>query len=103
MPKPYPREFREDVVALARRREDGVSINQIATDFGISETRLNWLRRADIEEGNRPGVTPSKLAELRELRKRNRLLKQWTRTRMIPSSCIGCSRRTRCCDARRRI
>ena len=38
MPKPYPREFRDDVVAVARRREDGVSIKQIATDFGISET-----------------------------------------------------------------
>ena len=34
MPGPYPREFREDVVAVARRRESGVTIKQIATDFG---------------------------------------------------------------------
>ena len=51
MPKPYPREFRDDVVAVARRREDGVSIKQIAADFGISETCLqNWLRAADVED-----------------------------------------------------
>ena len=77
MPKPYPREFRDDVVAVARRREDGVSIKQIATDFGISETCLqNWLRAADVEDGTRPGVNSSESAELRELRKRNRLLEQ---------------------------
>ena len=40
MPGPYPRDFREDVVAVARRRESGVTIKQIATDFGISEVIL---------------------------------------------------------------
>ncbi|WP_341996557.1 transposase [Microbacterium sp. LWH7-1.2] len=77
MPKPYPKEFRDDVVAVARRREDGMTIKQVATDFGISETCLqNWLRQADVENGNRAGVTASESAELRELRKRNRLLEQ---------------------------
>ena len=46
-------------------------------DFGISETCLqNWLRQADVEAGRKPGVTSSESAELRELRKRNRLLEQ---------------------------
>ena len=77
MARPYPREFRDDVVAVARRRQDGVSIKQIAADFGISETCLqNWLRQADVENGNRPGTTVSESAELRELRRRNRLLEQ---------------------------
>ena len=71
MPGPYPREFREDVVAVARRRESGVTIKQIATDFGISEATLqNWLRQADVEEGNRPGQTAADAAEARELKKR---------------------------------
>jgi transposase len=44
---------------------------------GISESCLrNWLRAADVEDGNRPGVTASESAELRELRRRNRLLEQ---------------------------
>ena len=77
MPGPYPREFREDVVAVARRRESGVTIKQIATDFGISEATLqNWLRQADVEEGKRPGQTADEAAEMRELRRRNRLLEQ---------------------------
>lgn len=77
MPKPFPREFRDDVVAVARRREAGVTLKQVATDFGISETCLqNWLRQADVEVGNRPGVTATESAELRELRRRNRLLEQ---------------------------
>ncbi|PBA28907.1 hypothetical protein CKJ65_25755 [Mycobacterium intracellulare] len=33
-PRPYPREFRDDVVRVARNRDDGVTIEQIATDFG---------------------------------------------------------------------
>ena len=75
MPKAYPREFRDDVVAVAQRREPGVTIKEIAGDFGISETCLqNWLRQADVEAGRKPGVTSSESAELRELRKRNRLL-----------------------------
>ena len=35
MPKAYPKEFRDDVVAVAQRREAGVTIKQIAEDFGI--------------------------------------------------------------------
>ena len=66
MPGPYPREFREDVVAVARRRESGVTIKQIATDFGVSEATLqNWLRQADVEEGKRPGQTADEAAEMR--------------------------------------
>jgi transposase len=75
MPKPYPREFRDDVVAVARKGE--APLAQIAKDFGISESCLsNWLRAADVEDGKRPGVTREESAELRELRKRNRLHEQ---------------------------
>ena len=75
MPRPHPREFREDVIAVARRGE--APIGQIAKDFGISESCLrNWLRVADVHDGARPGVTASESAELRELRRRNRLLEQ---------------------------
>jgi transposase len=40
VPKPYPRDFRDDVVAVAQRREPGVMIKQVADAFGISETCL---------------------------------------------------------------
>lgn len=75
MPKPHPKEFRDDVVAVARRGD--APLTQIAKDFGISDSCLrNWIRAADVEDGNRPGTTATEAAELRELRRRNRLLEQ---------------------------
>jgi transposase-like protein len=77
MPKPYPREFREDVIRVARNRESGVLLKDIAADFGISESCLNgWLRSADVEDGIKPGTTAADNAELREAKKRIRLLEQ---------------------------
>ena len=35
MPKPYPKEFRDDVVAVARKGQ--APLKQVAKDFGISE------------------------------------------------------------------
>ena len=70
-------QFREDVVRVARQREDGVTLDQIAADFGIHPMTLSkWMRQADIDEGNRPGTSSDESAELRELRRRNRLLEQ---------------------------
>ncbi len=75
MPKPYPKEYRDDVVAVARKGE--APLNQIAKDFGISEGCLhNWMRKADVEDGNRPGLTANDAAELRDAKKRIRLLEQ---------------------------
>ncbi len=77
MPKPYPREFREDVIRVARSREPGVRIKDIAADFGISESCLqNWLTQADRDDGIRSGPTSDDQAETRELRRRLRLLEQ---------------------------
>ena len=77
VPKPYPTEFRDDVVRVARGREPGVTIEQIAKDFGVHPMTLTkWLRRADIDEGATPGQSRAEAAEIRELKKRNRLLEQ---------------------------
>ena len=75
MPAPHPKEFRDDVVAVARRGD--APIAQIAKDFGISESCLrNWLAKADVEDGVKPGVTSAENTELREARKKIRLLEQ---------------------------
>ena len=77
MPRPYPREFREDVIRVARNREPGVRIKDIAADFGISGSCLqNWLTQADRDDGGRSGPTTDEQAENRELRRRLRLLEQ---------------------------
>lgn len=80
MPKPYPQEFRDDVVAVARRGE--APLKQVAADFGISAGCLaNWMRAAEVEDGTRDGVT--------------------ARSRLSCGNCVnatGCwNRRTRSC------
>ncbi|SDU87316.1 Transposase and inactivated derivatives [Microlunatus sagamiharensis] len=75
MPRPHPQEFRDDVVAVARRGD--APLAQVAKDFGISESCLrNWLRRADVDDGHRPGTTSQESAEIRDLRRRLRLVEQ---------------------------
>jgi len=75
MPKAFPKEFRDDVVAVARTGH--APLSQIAQDFGISDSCLhNWLKKAEIEEGTRPGLTEAERKELRETKKRIRLLEQ---------------------------
>lgn len=77
MPKPYPREFREDVIRVARNREPDVHLKTIAADFGISESCLtNWLKAADVEDGIKPGTTAADNEELKKAKRRIRLLEQ---------------------------
>ena len=83
MPKPFPKEFRRDVIAVARR--GGQSIAQVARSFGVSESCLaRWLKMADREDGLSGGSSSSAAAaaggdleaENRELRKRTKQLEQ---------------------------
>ena len=77
MPKPFPKEFRDDVVRIAQQRDPQVTLAQIAKDFGVHVGTLDkWMRQARIEGGEQPGVTRTEGDEVRELRKRNRLLEQ---------------------------
>ena len=69
MAKPYPKEFRDDVVAVARKGQ--APLSQIAKDFGISEGSLaNWMKQADIEDGKRPGLSEDERKQLEEDRAR---------------------------------
>ena len=77
MPKPYPQEFRDDVVKVARSRPEGTTLEEVAADFGIHPMTLsNWLKQADIDAGDKLGVSTSDAAELREAKRRIKLLEQ---------------------------
>ena len=75
MPKPFPPEFRRDVIAVAGRGE--ASISQVARDFGIPGSCLQrWLGIADRDDGLAPPAAGDRgektdSVELRELRRRN--------------------------------
>ena len=72
MPRAKPPEFRRRAVELARLREK--PIREIASDLGIAESCLRrWLAQADIDEGQREGLSSDERAELVRLRRELRV------------------------------
>ena len=72
--KPYPPEFREQMVELVRA---GRTPEELSREFEPSAQSIsNWVVQADRDEGKRKdGVTSAEREELRRLRKENRQLK----------------------------
>ncbi len=69
---PYPPAFRAEAVRLVR--SSGKSIPVIAGDLGVSDQALRgWVRQAEIDGGQRDGLTSGKREELRQLRRENRI------------------------------
>jgi transposase len=49
VPRPFPREFRQRAVELARQGE--IPVSKIAKDLGISDSCLRgWMHRADADD-----------------------------------------------------
>jgi transposase len=70
---PYPPEFRREALELLKLSEKPVS--QVAKDLGVSEqTLFNWRRQAQIDGGQREGLSTDEREELRRLRKEVRTL-----------------------------
>src|SRR5690625_4219317 len=77
MPRPWAKESRDAAEGVAQEGEPEATESQIASDFGVHVGTLDkWMRNARIDSGEQPGVTSSESTELREMRKRNRLLEQ---------------------------
>jgi transposase len=69
----FPPEFRREAVKLMRDSDKPVS--QLATDLGVSEQTLRkWRAQAQVDSGEREGLTSEQLQELRRLRRENRTL-----------------------------
>ncbi|WP_231294338.1 transposase, partial [Mobiluncus curtisii] len=84
MPRNYSREFRDCAVGLVfdRLRDDsGVSrwavISDIGLKLGVSRESLRrWVNQAEIDQGERSGVTREESAEIRRLCKENAELRR---------------------------
>ena len=74
-PSKYPPEFRREAVELVRT--SGRPIKQVARELGVSYESLRlWCKQAEVDAGEREGLTSEEREELRRLRRENRLLHQ---------------------------
>jgi transposase len=78
----YPQELRERAVRMVFEHQDEhpsqwAAICSIAAKFGIShETLHNWVRRAEVDDGLRPGLTSDERERLKTLERENRELRR---------------------------
>ena len=79
----YPAELRERAIRMVEehRREyasEWAAIESIAAKLGVAspETLRTWIRRAEVDGGQRPGLTSAERERLRQLERENRELRR---------------------------
>ncbi len=71
----FPTEYKAEVVELVRT--SGKTVAEVARDLDLTETAVRvWVRQAEIDDGQRAGLTTSEREELARLRKENRVLRE---------------------------
>ena len=83
MSKTYLQDLRDRAVRLALETRDQypsehAAIKSIAAKLGIGtrQTLTNWVRRAEIDAGARPGLTTAENEEIKRLRRENAELRR---------------------------
>ncbi len=72
----YPPEFKREAVRLVHSSPNR-SVARIARELGVSDNSLrNWIKRFEIDQGEREGLTTEEREELKKLRKENKVLRQ---------------------------
>jgi len=72
--KRYSDSFKAEAVKLVK--EQGRTPTQAAKELGISASGLGrWIKKDEVENGHREGLTASEKAEIRELKRENKILR----------------------------
>ena len=77
MPSKYDEQIREKAVRLVRDHVEDyptewAAIKVVSGRLGMNaETLRKWLRQAEVDAGQRPGVTSGESAEIRALKRKN--------------------------------
>jgi transposase-like protein len=76
VPRPYPKEFKQGAIDLARRGDRPE--REVAQELGIAESCLRrWLKQDQLDKRERDdGLTSAERDELRALRRENARLRQ---------------------------
>ncbi len=78
----YPQELRERAVRLVREHREEypsewAAITSIASKLGVGTEALRlWLRRTEVDQHQRSGVTTAERERIRELERENRELRR---------------------------